>query len=66
MEDKKIQKFIKRLFDIITSLVVLIVFFPIWIIVAILIKVTSPGPVFFYKIDQDYIRKFSKCISSEQ
>lgn len=47
MEDKKIQKFIKRLFDIITSLVVLIVFFPIWIIVAILIKVTSPGPVFF-------------------
>lgn len=47
MEDKKIQKIIKRLFDIIVSLIVLILFLPIWIIVAILIKLTSPGPVFF-------------------
>lgn len=47
MDNKKIQKNLKRLFDIIISLVVLIIFFPIWVIVAILIKVTSPGPVFF-------------------
>jgi lipopolysaccharide/colanic/teichoic acid biosynthesis glycosyltransferase len=47
MENKKFQKIIKRLFDIIVSLIVLIVFFPVWIIIAILIKLTSPGPVFF-------------------
>lgn len=47
MQDKKLQKSIKRLIDIILSFIVLIVFFPIWIIVAILIKLTSPGPIFF-------------------
>lgn len=41
------QKSLKRLFDIVASLIVLIIFFPIWLIVAILIKVTSPGPIFF-------------------
>lgn len=47
MEKKKLQKVIKRLFDIIISLIVLIVFLPVWIVVAILIKATSPGPVLF-------------------
>jgi undecaprenyl phosphate N,N'-diacetylbacillosamine 1-phosphate transferase len=47
MQDKKFQKFIKRLIDIILSLIVLIIFLPIWVVVAILIKVTSPGSVFF-------------------
>lgn len=47
MENKKLQKVIKRLFDIIISLIVLIVFLPVWIVVAILIKATSPGPVIF-------------------
>ncbi|WP_147534481.1 sugar transferase [Bacillus marasmi] len=47
MEDKKFQKLIKRLFDIVVSLIVLIPFLPIWVLIAILIKVTSPGPVFF-------------------
>ncbi|MZQ74574.1 MAG: sugar transferase [Peptoclostridium sp.] len=41
------QKAIKRLIDVILSLIVLIVLLPIWIIVAILIKATSKGPVFF-------------------
>lgn len=41
------QKTIKRLIDIILSLIVLIVFLPVWIIVAILIKVTSKGSIFF-------------------
>lgn len=41
------QKAIKRLIDIVISLIVLIVFLPIWIIVAILIKLTSKGPIFF-------------------
>jgi len=47
MGNKKVQKAIKRLFDIIISLIILIVFLPIWIIIAILIKLTSAGPVFF-------------------
>lgn len=47
MENKKVQKTIKRLFDIIVSLIVLILFLPLWIIITILIKLTSPGPVFF-------------------
>lgn len=47
MENKKLQTAIKRLIDIILSLIVLILFLPAWIIVAILIKFTSPGPVFF-------------------
>lgn len=38
---------IKRIIDIILSLLGLILLFPIFIIVAILIKLDSPGPVFF-------------------
>lgn len=41
------QTVIKRLIDIVLSLIVLIVFLPVWIIVAILIKATSTGPIFF-------------------
>jgi undecaprenyl phosphate N,N'-diacetylbacillosamine 1-phosphate transferase len=41
------QNAIKRLIDIILSLIVLIVFFPVWIIVAILIKTTLKGTIFF-------------------
>lgn len=47
MGDKKLQKIIKRIFDIVGSLIVLILFLPIWFIVAILIKITSSGPIFF-------------------
>ena len=37
----------KRLFDIIASLIGLIVLFPIFIIVSVLVKISSEGPVFF-------------------
>ncbi|MGM8213833.1 sugar transferase [Virgibacillus sp. W0430] len=47
MDDKKIQKLIKRVVDVVVSLVVLIPLLPIWVLIAILIKVTSLGPVFF-------------------
>lgn len=47
MQHKKLHRFVKRLMDIILSLLVLIVFFPVWIIVAILVKVTSQGPILF-------------------
>ncbi len=41
------QQIIKRLFDIVLSLLVLVLFLPIWLLVAILIKLTSKGPIFF-------------------
>ncbi len=47
MKNKGFQKFIKRLFDIIFSFVGLVLFLPFGIIIAILIKTTSKGPVFF-------------------
>lgn len=47
MEGKKFQRFTKRIIDIVVSLKVLLVFLPLWIIVAVLIKATSKGPVLF-------------------
>ncbi len=47
MQHKRIQRFIKRLFDIIFALIILVIFLPIWILIAFLIKVTSHGPIFF-------------------
>ncbi len=37
----------KRVFDIITALLILVVFFPIWLIVAVLIKFNDGGPIIF-------------------
>ncbi|UOQ87016.1 sugar transferase [Gracilibacillus salinarum] len=47
MIDKTFQKLIKRFCDIVVSLIVLIPFLPIWFFIAIIIKATSSGPVFF-------------------
>lgn len=43
----RIQLALKRLADIVISLLVLVLFSPIWLLTAVLIKLTSPGPVFF-------------------
>jgi lipopolysaccharide/colanic/teichoic acid biosynthesis glycosyltransferase len=47
MRDKKFQLFIKRAIDIVISIIVIILFLPIWIVISVLIKATSPGPIFF-------------------
>ena len=39
--------FLKRLFDIVASFCGIVILLPIMIIVGIIIKVTSPGPIFF-------------------
>lgn len=44
---RRAQLAAKRLADIVISLLVLVLFFPVWLLVAVLIKATSPGPVFF-------------------
>ena len=45
--EKNLGFYIKRIFDIIISLISLIVLFPIFIISGILIKLDSDGPIFF-------------------
>lgn len=42
-----INLFFKRLFDILSSLIAILLLTPLWIIVAIAIKCDSKGPVFF-------------------
>ncbi|HPI75006.1 MAG TPA: sugar transferase, partial [bacterium] len=44
------QLFIKRVIDIVISAVMLLLFSPLMVLVAILIKITSRGPVFFKQI----------------
>jgi exopolysaccharide biosynthesis polyprenyl glycosylphosphotransferase len=41
------EKFVKRLFDVMASLFVVVLGFPFFLAVALLIKLTSKGPVFF-------------------
>ena len=57
---RKLQLAIKRIFDITVSLFVLILLSPLWIIVAVLIKATSKGPVFFLQDRPGYKKKIFK------
>jgi lipopolysaccharide/colanic/teichoic acid biosynthesis glycosyltransferase len=55
-------EFFKRLFDIVFSSAVLVICSPLYLLLAILIKLSSPGPVFYIqeRIGKDY-RSF-RCI----
>ena len=44
---KIINRFLKRLFDIISSGLAILLLLPLWIIVSIAIKLDSKGPIFF-------------------
>lgn len=61
----------KRLFDIVASLIGLIVFAPVMLIVTIVVKVTSPGPVLFSQkrltkgMREFSIYKFRSMVSNE-
>jgi lipopolysaccharide/colanic/teichoic acid biosynthesis glycosyltransferase len=37
----------KRIFDVIVSFIGLIIFLPLMVVIAIIVKLTSPGPIFF-------------------
>lgn len=54
---KKIQLFLKRVFDIIASLILFILLSPLFLILAIWIKIDSKGPVFYR---QERITQFEK------
>ena len=51
------QRIAKRVFDIVASLMVIVVFSPLYIFTAIMVKLSSPGPI-FYK--QERIGKHGK------
>ena len=55
------HKFIKRLFDLVMSLIVIIVGIPLLPIVALIIKIQSPGPVFFRQERTGYNGKNFLC-----
>lgn len=57
LNSKKITLFLKRLFDIIFSAILLIVLSPILIILAIAIKIDSKGPIFYR---QERITQYGK------
>ena len=40
------DRFLKRLFDLVSSVILLILFFPVCLILVLLIKLDSPGPIF--------------------
>jgi lipopolysaccharide/colanic/teichoic acid biosynthesis glycosyltransferase len=45
--DRRSAEYGKRLFDVMFSLSVLVVFFPVYIVLALLIYINSPGPVWY-------------------
>ncbi len=54
--------FVKRILDVITSVVVLVLFAPIVPVIMLAIKLTSPGPVFFKDARQGLYGKTFKCL----
>jgi len=44
---EKMKKVVKRIFDIIISLILLIIFWPVFVIIAIAIKISDKGPAIF-------------------
>ena len=57
LHKKRFGLFIKRVFDIVVSLILLIVFSPLFLIISLLIKIDSNGPVFYR---QSRITKYGK------
>lgn len=58
LKNKRGYLFIKRLLDIVFSLVLLIILFPILLLLGFLIKINSPGPVIFR---QTRVTQYGKC-----
>lgn len=45
----KRQRIVKRIFDLVVSLMLLVMLSPVMLIIALLIKLDSPGPVFYHQ-----------------
>ncbi len=57
LQKKKFSLGMKRLFDIVVSAVMLILLSPVFLILAIAIKIDSPGPVFYR---QERVTRYGK------
>jgi exopolysaccharide biosynthesis polyprenyl glycosylphosphotransferase len=42
-----LNRFVKRVMDVVAAVVLLVIFAPAWILISLLIKLTSPGPVLY-------------------
>lgn len=50
LRSRKVQFMIKRLFDIVASFIGLVILLPVFLVVAVAIKLDSEGPIFFRQI----------------
>ena len=50
LQKKRVSLFFKRLFDIVVSFVMLVLLSPIFLVLAVLIKLDSKGPVFYRQV----------------
>lgn len=57
---RRIQLAVKRFIDILIALIVVTVFLPVWIVIALVIKFTSKGPIFFLQDRPGRNRKIFK------
>ena len=57
LQKKKFSLALKRLFDIVVSAIMLIILSPVFLILAIAIKIDSPGPVFYR---QERVTRYNK------
>ena len=53
MESRRIRLFVKRCLDIVGSIVALVILAPVMVMIAVAIKLTSPGPVLFRQMRLD-------------
>lgn len=58
--NKNAQLKVKRVMDIIISLIIIVPFSPVWLLISILIKLTSPGPIFFLQLRPGKNRRIFK------
>lgn len=65
-EDKISYLFIKRVIDILASILGLILLSPIFLIISILIKLDSKGPIFFSQERVGFKEKNLICTSLDQ
>ena len=50
LKKKQVSLFFKRVFDIVVSSIMLVILLPVFLILAIAIKLDSPGPVFYRQV----------------
>jgi len=62
----KINKFLKRIFDLLVCVPAVLILLPVWIAIAIAIKCDSKGPVFFGQTEEQRMVAFLKCINFGQ